>query len=634
MTFEAILPLVLKVLGCAVAIYFIAGFLVSCTRLLPFLTILASAGTIWAVSYARGTGDMAWIWLPVVLSILMQLFYKGRSFMNPKVHENVWQLVSVERKWNSFFADFDDYELHFSPLETGGFIENTIFNGVFFYFYYYFLLFMADSWIVYIFPIYIIGMSLIDILMAINIFHPSNFIYAATRVLILMIAAAIGFLGPFQIFSGPKSDAAIYKTCVKLAEIDYTTSYQVDWAFWTPKGQSSWQEYDERHFIYDSNLNVGAEFDTGSWGTRYNNVYTASQSHGDGISRFNNPGGLDFDFKYVAKVEEVGGAFKYSTVDSTVDFIQYSKLDRQKYNNLAGPINRDPSGETLWFLYGTNSDDTYDSENNPRYTVKYVYNTDASQNPVSLNYIELEFYINSVNKETWRYTPIHGSTGLEQLFDESNNLKGYTYNPSEVGANDVKVNVFNKLNSTTGSLEMYDFKVHETSNGVIKSYLYDSETGMTAVYINRYEETFYVRGDNFAEHKPDYYVSNADYSMYDGDYNLIGTAAPSEFSLFTFDNAAASSAITKAFMTAYSNADVTVQLRPAYGDFEDVYVTVNQYNEALDTNVQYRLFLLLSRTGRGSFEAITATFTYEGREYQITTSLETDDYTISVTDSL
>ncbi len=59
--------------------------------------------------------------------------------MNPRIHENLFRLVSVERKWESVFADDDEYVLHFSPVETGGFIENTVFQGILFFLFYYFV---------------------------------------------------------------------------------------------------------------------------------------------------------------------------------------------------------------------------------------------------------------------------------------------------------------------------------------------------------------------------------------------------------------------------------------------------------------------------------------------------------------
>lgn len=73
------------------------------------------------------------------MSLLMQLFSRLDEYMNPRIHENLFRLVSVERKWESVFADDDEYVLHFSPVETGGFIENTVFQGILFFLFYYFV---------------------------------------------------------------------------------------------------------------------------------------------------------------------------------------------------------------------------------------------------------------------------------------------------------------------------------------------------------------------------------------------------------------------------------------------------------------------------------------------------------------
>lgn len=103
MDFEVILPIALKVLGCAVGIYFIAGFLVSLTKLLPLLAILSSVGTIISINLVREAADQSLLWIPLALTLLTQLFYHGEGYMNPKIHENVYSLVNVERKYTSIF---------------------------------------------------------------------------------------------------------------------------------------------------------------------------------------------------------------------------------------------------------------------------------------------------------------------------------------------------------------------------------------------------------------------------------------------------------------------------------------------------------------------------------------------------
>ena len=185
----------LKLLIGMAVVYAVAVFLVSLTRLLPFLAIASSVATIISVSYIRQNNAEELIWLPVVLSIASQLFYRGEGFMNPKIHENLYSLVNVERKWNSLFADHDDYELHFSPVETGGFFANSALCGILFFLYFDALIFPnTESWLVYILPIYVIGMSIVDAVIVFGVEIPA-FFYWCARILMIILSVTIGFLG-------------------------------------------------------------------------------------------------------------------------------------------------------------------------------------------------------------------------------------------------------------------------------------------------------------------------------------------------------------------------------------------------------------------------------------------------------
>ena len=106
MTFGSILVVAAEVLGCAVALYLLAACLVSLRRLLPFLAIGSAVATIFVVRFVNNhiaeTGTFTDVlFLPIAMSLLTQLFFQADGFMNPNVLENVYRLVSVERKWES-----------------------------------------------------------------------------------------------------------------------------------------------------------------------------------------------------------------------------------------------------------------------------------------------------------------------------------------------------------------------------------------------------------------------------------------------------------------------------------------------------------------------------------------------------
>ncbi len=617
MTFEIILSVALKVLGCAVVIYFIAGFLVSCTRLLPILSILSSVGTILSVSILRGDNNKSLIWLPIALSVLTQLFYKGEGFMNPKIHENVYQLVSVERKWNSIFEEFDDYELHFSPLETGGFVENTVLNALFFGFYYHFLMFRPDSWVVYIFPIYIIGMSIIDLLMVFGKFNISQFFYGAIRILILMIAIAIGFLGPFGGGNKDIKSDKMYKACSELAVFDSTVSYKMDYEL-LYLSDYKYKNYDETYFVYDSDLNAGAEYEQKTWGRMYNKIFIKNSNFGDDVVRLNNVSGKDAEFKYICKAEEVGGPFKYFNVTSTSDFMQYYMLDRHKFDHSSINVFNNDDGDTLKIIYSTRDDSTYDSENNINYSVVWVFNVDEQRNPVSLDHIECKIYINSTNMERWFYSPLTDGTGLEELFDD-NGLKGYTYKENEICGVDMKA-LFDSLN---GTLNDFDLMISEEYEGNNNFYLYDCETKMTALYVNRADDAMSVYGDNIAEYKPDFYISDSDFALYDSEYALIADTAPSEFLPFTFNNATASNAIINSFAVPFSKDNCEV-----YINYENANILIMQKNEALDSDMEYHVMVEVKENSICRLNVALVFFTYEGREYKVYAYAASDNYDI------
>lgn len=94
-----IFGLILRVLLCAVGIYFVAAFVTSLTRLLPFLTLGSSIALIFTIRSAVESGEVRdKIWILVVLSIAMVLFHRGTDYMEPHVVTNVFGVVDVWRR--------------------------------------------------------------------------------------------------------------------------------------------------------------------------------------------------------------------------------------------------------------------------------------------------------------------------------------------------------------------------------------------------------------------------------------------------------------------------------------------------------------------------------------------------------
>lgn len=629
MSFDSLLMLATKVLGCAVVIYILAGFLVSLSRLLPFLAIASSVGTLLAISHIQKTGAQELLWMPIVLSLLTQIFYQGERYMNPRVHENLYELVNVERKWNSLFADFDDYELHFSPVETGGFIENTLFLGILFGLYYSAFMFSEGfGEAAYILPIYFLAMSVVDLLMVFGFLRLSPFFYGALRVLICILAVAAAFLLPTGKESGTVGNTVdkkqLYEDCAPLVKLDYSISYRVSYELSTISNYE-YRHYDGKNFVYDATLDVGAEYDTVSAGVMYDKVFVINENYDNKITQLSNAGGLDFDFKYVRCVEKVGGPFKYTTV-SCPDFAPYCELTEHKLNHLGSPIEKDKENNTLEIVYTSQLDSTFNPETDEKYQVIWLFHTDSDGTPVSLASVTCNLYINEANREQLIYRPIRGSTGLENLFEEDGSLKGYTYNENEIAGIDLK-NVFDALNGQNGTVANYDFKVVETRNGASTMYIYDTETGIVALFSENYENgDNAARTNDFVTYPPDCYISNQAHAKYDADYQLVGTRLGSTFKRYTFDNGSASRAIQQAFDGIFIFTDVSVYQGPD-GSFFDI--TITEHNEDLYVDVVYTLFIQRYMNSDDYYlTQINASFTYEEAEYLIKINLSGDWYDV------
>ncbi len=617
--FQTILMLALKVLGCAIVVYLIAGCLVSLKKLLPFLALASSVGLFIAIYKIRGAGNEDLTWLLIALSIMTMFFYNGEGFMNPKVHENLFELVSVERKWNSIFEEFDEYEFHFRPFETGGFFENAIFSGILFWLYYEFLMPLSNN-LVYILPVFIGIMSLIEILMVIG-FRLSKGIYWIARVLVFVLTFTFTLVGNLGSKSKVSEDEKLFKDCMSIVDTAFSTSYEMDYTYYYKKNNSkdySIMSGTEIGFIYDKELNVGADF---VWRNNYSEklykkVYSGNQDIGEKFYQFNNFGSIsEPDFRYFGEVDDVEGSF-YSkaeialhNIKPTINFMECYKITEDIFDGI-WLIQR--SFETLTVQYSSEFDENYNQENNTEYLVTWRFSMDEKKNPKSLLRIDLKVYPNSTNKEEWSYIT-KSETGLGDLFDENENLKGYTYNPNEICCVDLK-EAFDSLSLSKGNIGNFNFSLYEDVDDVRNKYYYDKETKLTKYYENS-------QGSSTGDSLPDYYVSNSDYSKYDNEDRVIDSRNPSDFCAFTFDNAVASDVILNTFELDFALDGLDYFMYAGFLDVNgviDYTMVFSYYNVNFDANVQYiATFTVEHQLNIVYLDSISGSVTYEGRDYQL-----------------
>ncbi len=612
MNWDTILPLILKVLGGAVVAYFIAGFLVSLTRLLPFLALLSAGGTFWAAYAIRQADNPDLLWLPIALTLLTQLFYKGEGFMNPKIHENVYNLVSIERKWKSIFKENDEYIFHFTPYETGGFIENTVLNGLFFWFYYSELLLLPNKGLVFIYPIYIMIISLLDILLTVRILPFIPFFYRIFRALILIFSITLGVFGPWEMPSPVRSEKA-YEAYLELVKVDFNQSYKMSYDLSYLGSDDLYHTHTDSYFIYDSDLEAGAIYENKNWGTLYTTVFAKSANRNDGTARFQNIGGKDGNqFLYMYPAEEVGAPFKYYEMDAKSSFADYYEFTRNSFEHMMPSLR----WERLQVRYDSSLDTGYDQENNLPYTVTWYFNVNEEKIAISLHQIVVKVQVNSMNIETWTYTPLT-ETELGSLFDEDGNLLDYTYNENDLCGVDMK-EVFDSLNGNTGTIEDWDFRLEERCEELRNSYLYDCETEMAEFYLNRPK-------DAPTSSPPDFFLSNPERSLYDAEGTLLEQAASQDFTPFTYNNAGATRLIENLFAISMPSEGFTCTPIP----YSDRYlISFRQVHPELEVEVTYYLTVAFYSTGRYLYD-IYAVCLYEGKEY-VTYAYRTDQYSISL----
>lgn len=445
MTATTILIVAAEVLGCAVVLYLLAAFLVSLRRLLPFLAIAAAVGTIFTINFvnahAEETGTFTdLLFLPIAMSLLMQLFFQADGYMNPRIHENLFRLVSVERKWESVFEDDDEYVLHFSPVETGGFIENTVLQGVLFFLFYSFVVFAyPDSTWGYVLPAYVIAMSVVDIFAAFGLVLP-DFIYRWVSLIAIIISVGIiGVVGTLK--NRPHGweidiNTSTYNNYAELAVVDTSISYQVKLERYNPDTYRNEVQY---YYIYDADLDVAATYDQvfvtpTEPARRYHSVFANSSYFNDERVIFTNVGDINpiFRFANYASTDD-SGIMKYTYFtpsippeDSIFDYFTFTEQKFYDFANVGGE-----KGETLTLKY--NSEDFNLGARGYSIVYTFAATEEDPNTAVALISASCTVQWGTNNRQTITYYPLNGEeTGLDALFDEQNQIREYTYNTLDV----------------------------------------------------------------------------------------------------------------------------------------------------------------------------------------------------------
>ena len=602
---DIIFAFLIKVIIGFIVAYFVAAFLVSLKRLMPFLAILTSIAIMIVYYIMEKTGNQELYPYIVIMCVFTQVFYQGEGFMEVRIQENAYRLVSIERKWESLFEEYDSYVLHFEPREIGGFFENAIIYGIFFIIYYSFA--KDTNGIGYAYPIYIILMSLADILYIFAI-QFNIFIHWIVHTLVIASTIYIGLTGEPFVQNSNKGPTDYFKAAEKLAKTNYSSSYEFLFESYSKVSAGSY-EYDGGTgilFVYDSALKAGGltkDFDDDSEHI-FEYIVTKDDRFNNQLIRYVNEHRSAYDFEYVGPTSEVGGPLKYDNFDHVFD--SYIEFNRARYD--VSTILRSGDILTISYTKTFNSGDSYE--------VRYNFTTKDKKQPVSLNYIQLNTYVGD-KKYLMKYTPVSGNTKLLDSFDQYGHIKGYIYdmnnNPSvgETYGIDISYLLTEELNSFDLAAD-YDFTLKVRLENEIY-YVYDAQSKNTVEYINNSTRgQNAANSNNFYSYRPNnvyfnyeefgYSIDNHDYidlpfySQYTGNYDyitdmiirmfvdttLIQGSATQEgnylvFSCLVENYGIAFEPVNYKFYYVLDNGEYTLNKVNIYSDYEDVIVDFTMY---------------------------------------------------------
>ena len=588
--------MILKIVVAIVALYVIAGFTVSLKVSRPGLAIVTSLVSAVISFFAYKNDSLRWI--PIFLSLLAFIFYAGEGYMDVKVHENVYKLVSVERRWTSIFAENDTYELHFAPLETGGFLVNTFVFGLFFSIVY------SSAWGIpsggwaYAIPIYIICMSIMDILYF-NGISLADFFRKPVQILVYILIVYVGFVGlPFS-DPPPLRTEKLYNQCSEVAVIDYSKTYKIEYVIKTKEG-NDYVVSDGFNFLYDSSIETGAYYTVKDNNIVYSSI-VYKDSNSNNLLQYSNRDSQISDFEFEKYATVAGGPFKYITIDKPFD--TYMTFDRNIFFGATQVVNND---NILAFYYSR------DLSENSYYNIYYSFKRDDKGKPISVSYVECSIKEGDKVYQIG-YTPLSTKTNLSELFNEYKTIHyGLLYNKSEEYEIDFSQTI--AFLSQEDIITNFDFTLKETYNGVSSMYVYDSSREMVGLYSTNYSNSFNaINNNDFVNYSPDYYILN-DYECM-MNFNNGSTSYPEgEFKKYTYDNEFATEVIKTSFLAFYDimSDDVFVEGKDTILKFICKHLDISD-----NKFVEYKLYY--KNTG-GEYEIykIELNTTYENREYSLT----------------
>ena len=555
---ETIALFLLKIIGGAVVIYFLAAFIVSLKKILPFLSIVSSIILI-ILLYFLGN-DTKYLFLIIIVSLFNQLCFQGEGFMGERIVENVYRVINVERRWNSLFADYDDYHIYLEPKYVGGFIENTIFVGVLFGVFYYFF---GGSSIQYVIAVYVLLMSIVD-LIYIFIYQPGGFITWAINVFCVLMSFLL------SVYLVPTNDYKInvsYKDCEKYIVLDYSRSYKASYS-WSASSQNGGHLFENLYFTYDNALKAGGYYENIEYAFDdfliYDTIVYKDPRFDDKLVQFQNHYEHEVDFDFDCFVTEAGGLFKYKVVDETNPYESYMSFSKEVFDNCSFErmIENGQHKVQLKYQHQINDDS--------HYMVCYVVNTNKYYKPSSLESIDLDIYTKDYkyeysyapiyNQESYYDNVVYGETNLNKNFyydhDEFEDMpliRGYKYKEPEPEIETFGIKIDEILSNLEGKEDVitnYDFVLEETLYGGDPiTYVYDSSVNIVAKYFARDYSKFKsaIESNDFETYRPSAYIFNDSYCF----YNLYNQEeiyySSDEFFKYTADNENATAIITKVF---------------------------------------------------------------------------------------
>ena len=571
---EVIGLFLLKILLGVIVIYFIAAFIVSLKKILPFLSILSSIALIVLLYFIGGKihDNYEYLLYIVALGVFNQLCFQGEGFMEEHIVENSYRIVSIDRRWNSLFADYDDYNVHLAPQYIGGFIENTVFIGIF-YAGYYFL--FGGNDIQYVLPLFFLLRSIVDLVYF--IYKPSGLIALITNIFCLIFSILL------SVYIVPKNDYQIkisYKDCEKYIVLDYSMSYEADYHKYIVTDGYKKDRRTSLYFVYDSYLNAGGYCHSSELINKdnpYQKIVYRDIRFDNDLIQFNMSEEDEYKYDFGEITKEVGDLYKYDTAEGFVEDLDYSsylKFSKEIYDNMTINLyNKD----TITLTY------TCEISDDNNYTVHYDLNCNNRYKPTSLKGIRAKIYTSVNMYHEVSYTPIYeeaddkegvlGNTNLKDRFYQDYDyyeyvpgnekdaplfLIGYKYEEPEGGDETYGVN-FNEvildLRGKEDVISNYDFILEETLyGGDPLVYVYDSDFNRVGLYYENSYSNYKLAKENndFNKYHPNRIIYNELLCSIelDNGYGVGGETtyySSDEFIKYTADNEPANRVITKAF---------------------------------------------------------------------------------------